>query len=99
MATLYIEEYGVITFDRKGNPLNLPDDLEKLQKLAIASAANTSTATTQMTSFVALTADTACQFEIGTSPVAGANSRYLPADVPRYLHISSGDKISVVQQK
>lgn len=99
MATLYVEEYQLAGSDGNGDKLPIVGGLVTAQKVAIASAANSGTATNSFTKFVALTSDVACQFAFGSSPTADADSRYLPADVPRIYAIKPGHKISVIEQQ
>lgn len=95
MADLFVEQFISTITDGVGNKLPIPGKDHQTLVVPIASAANVSTATNSMTKFVLLTADANCQFNIGDDPTATAKSRYLPADVPRFVALKGGDKSGV----
>lgn len=99
MATLYIEEY--VDLPRGGDGLAVPSVgiLSAKQTAAIGAASTQSAAVGGGVRFIMLTADVACQIEMGSNPTATAASRYLPADTPRPYHIFGGHKIAVIEQQ
>lgn len=99
MATLYIEEYQSLHRDAQGAPSPIPGEVVTKQKVTVGGSTTQSSAVQTHTRYVCLTTDTACQFEIGANPTASGTSRYLPANVPRFLPIRGGQVIAVIAQQ
>lgn len=99
MATLYIEEYQSLHRDAQGAVSPIPGELVTTQKVTISGSTAASSAVQQHTRYVCLTSDTACQFEVAANPTASGTSRYLAANVPRFLPIRGAQKIAVITQQ
>lgn len=99
MATLYIEEYQSLHRDAQGAVSPIPGEVLAKQKVTVGGSSQSSSAVQTQTRYICLTTDTACQFEVGSSPTASATSRYLPANVPRFLPVRGGQVIAVIAQQ
>jgi hypothetical protein len=96
MPTAYIEEFDA-AYRVNGDVIpTVPGTLMAKQKVAIAGTSAQSSALAAGTRIVHLCADTDCLFLVGANPTADANSRYLPAKVPRLISVAGGEKIAVI---
>ena len=102
MATLSVTEHTRAGRDGDGTSLPIYGPYEKStrQKVTIAgSRATTTTVFKSDTTFVRLVTDTACQFEICTSPTADGDSEFLPSGASIDIEVSKGQKVAVISQQ
>jgi hypothetical protein len=100
MATLYVEEYTDLAVDGRGVNIPAPGHFNRCQKVTITGASTATTnAVSSKTRYVALATDTACQYELGGTPTADGNSRFLAANSRIFLQVLTGDKVAVISQQ
>ena len=102
MAKFHISEYTGISRTNAGeNPVIGGSIAQIVKEPALAEQAITFTTATLSSAFnsatriVRLAWDTACHIEIGSSPTATANSKFMPAAGVEYFEVTGGDKLSV----
>ena len=94
---LEIEAYKDLHRDSKDWLMPCPGSLLSNESVAIGASSVQSAAQPDDATFVALTANGACFFEIGQNPTATTSSRYMSDGATRFFKINSGDKIAVIQ--
>ena len=77
MATLYINEYNSVLYDRAVIP---SEPAIATQTVAIGSSSAQSATFTQNTRFVLLSTDAICSVAFGSNPTATSSNIRLPAD-------------------
>lgn len=71
--------------------------LSTSQNVAIGIASVSSVATASTTTVIRVCSTVDCYISIGSSPTATATSTFLPAKLPEYFGINSGDIVAVIQ--
>ncbi|NIV11011.1 MAG: hypothetical protein GWN62_06880 [Aliifodinibius sp.] len=100
MATLFIEEHSKLKEDANGKSAPVPDAVISKQQVTIDTASGVSSAVDSQTTFVCLTGDADCYYEVGASPVAAAgSSSFLPSGTVKYVSVVGGsDKIATIEK-
>jgi len=99
MATLYIEEYADLLEDVAGAQMQTPGDLVATQKLTIGASSAASASFNERTVYLFIVSDAVCQYELGDSPTADGDSRFLPPFLFRCVSVENKDKIAVIDQQ
>lgn len=96
MAILNVVEYrGNVTTFTGGLAPQEPN--VGMQNVAIGAASAQSTAFTEVTKLVRITADEPCYIEFGANPTAAVGDIYIPAGVPQYFGVNPTSKVAVIQ--
>lgn len=97
---LYVEEYADLLEDITGKTMPATDSIQARHKIPIGAASVPLGVNWQPnTRYIVIVSDLPCQYEVGDTPVADGNSRYLPANYFRVVSEKDGNSIAVIEQQ
>ena len=94
MANAFISEYAETRKDESGDNVPVANEPAIAEQQVTFTTSNPSAAFQEGTKFVRVVCDAKAHFKISASPVATANSPYLPADSPEYFGVRKELKIA-----
>ena len=100
---IYIEEYSNFERDGKGNVIG-PGRLLANPNVSVGATSAQSPSFSDSTQVLIVESDVACQFEIGDSPTADANSQYLSPNNRKLVPVPKNKtgnllKLAVIEQQ
>lgn len=94
MADAHILEYDRIVVDMAGNKLPVPPPPIATQKVTFTTA-TASAAFNDNTTYIRIVCSAKGHFSMGVAPTADADDAYFPADLPEFVGVQGGHKISL----
>ena len=97
MATdVYIEEYATLTAVY-GSNIHLPAQPTTVQKISATGTSGQSAAFAATTHFVCVIPRGTVCGALGANPTATSSSRFFPTNVPRFMEVTPGEKLALIE--